>query len=218
MELLMLAPDDYCQTGDTDPIAFYRFPLIGRLYRHRVARCVSLLPSGKRVLEIGYGSGVSFLNLGQKFGEIHGIDIHNHPGDVVASFARTGLRLHLKQGGILRLPYEDESFDAALAISVHEHLTVDQQQVAFGEVRRILRPGAAYVVGVPGFNFLMAAAFRVLGCRIREHHFSSETDVLAAMNRAFIVDRTMYSPSRWPKSLTSYVCIRGWKPRGADSQ
>jgi ubiquinone/menaquinone biosynthesis C-methylase UbiE len=211
MELQMLAAGEYSWTSEADPIRYYRLPIVGRLFQRRVSRCVALLPPGKRVVELGYGSGVSFLNLGQRFEEIHGIDLHDHADDVARSFSSTTLTLRLRQGSIAKLPYEDGSFDAALAISIHEEIPLDQQETAFAEVHRVLRPGGCYVVGVPGVNFLMNAALYLLGCNIRKYHVSTDAQVLAAMSRRFNVDTIQFLPAFWPKSLTTYVCIRGWK-------
>jgi len=211
VQLQMLARERYVPTGESDPVACYHLPLLGRLYRRRVARCIDLLPPGQRVLEVGYGSGVSFLSLAEKYEEIHGIDLHNRPGDVARSFADTPLALHLRQGSILDLPCPERSFDAVLAVSIHEHLEPRDQERAFAEVHRVLRPGGGYVVGVPGLNPLMTAAFLALGYRIQEHHLSSEKRVLAAMAERFHIDRTVFQPRWWPRSLTWYACARGWK-------
>ena len=211
MDLQMLAAGEYSWTGEADPIRYYRLPLIGRLFQRRVARCVALLPRGKRVLELGYGSGVSFLNLAERYDEIHGIDLHDRASEVERSFSENGLTLKLRQGSIAKLPYEDESFDAALAISIHEELPLRQQEEAFAEVHRVLRPGGCYVVGVPGVNILMNAALYMLGCNIAKYHVTAEADVIATMRRRFNVDTTQFLPAFWPQSLTTYVCIRGWK-------
>lgn len=211
MQLQMLAADEYWRTSEADPIRFYRLPLVGRLYAKRVTETVALLPKGRRVLEIGYGSGVSFLNLAQKFDEIHGIDLHEYPAEVARSFEQTGLKLRLKQGTIEELPYEDDSFDAALAISIHEEIRPDQQERAFAEVQRVVRPGGCYVVGVPGVNAMMTLAFYCLGCNIRKWHVTTEKQVLAAMSQRFDVDVARYSPGFWPKALTTYVRLRGQK-------
>jgi SAM-dependent methyltransferase len=211
MDLQMLAAGEYSWTGEADPIRYYRLPLIGRLFQRRVARCIALLPAGKRVLELGYGSGVSFLNLAERYEEIHGIDLHDRASEVERSFSKNGLTLKLRQGSIAKLPYEDGSFDAALAISIHEELPFHQQEDAFAEVHRVLRPGGCYVVGVPGVNVLMNAALYMLGCNIGKYHVTTEADVIAAMRRRFNVDTTQFLPAFWPKSLTTYVCIRGWK-------
>ena len=155
--------------------------------------------------------GVSFLSLARKFDEIHGIDPHDQSENVSATFAERRLNLHLRQGSVLRLPYADGAFDAALAVSIHEHLQPEQQPIAFAEVRRVLAPGACYVVGVPGMNPVMTAAFLALGWNIHEHHFCSEKQVLGAMNTALDVDVLHYWPAILPKPITAYVCARGWK-------
>ena len=211
MELQMLAAGEYSWTGEADPIRYYRLPLVGRLFQRRVARCIALLPRGKRVLELGYGSGVSFLNLAERYEEIHGIDLHDRASEVERSFSENGLRLRLRKGSIAKLPYEDGSFDAALAISIHEELPLHQQEAAFAEVHRVLRPGGCYVVGVPGVNILMNAALYMLGCNIGKYHVTTEEEVIAAMSRRFNIDTRQFLPAFWPKSLTTYVCVRGWK-------
>ena len=211
MELQMLAPGSYAWTSDADPIRYYRLPLVGRPFRNRITRTVALLPAGDRVLEIGYGSGVSFLNLAQKFREIYGLDLHDRADDVAESLAGKNLKLNLKQGSIVNLPYGSESFDAVVAISIHEELPPDQQETAFAEVRRVLRPGGCYVVGVPGVNFMMNTALRLLGCPIGRYHVTTERMILKLMRNRFDVDATVYAPKWWPKSLTTYVSIRGWK-------
>lgn len=212
MALQMLAPHEYCQTQEVvDPIRLYQVPLLGPLYRARVTRTLGLLPAGKRVLEIGYGSGVSFLSLAEKFDEIHGVDLHGRQDNVYRSFTGRTLNLHLRKGNILELPYDDETFDAALTISVHEHLRVEDQDPAFAEVQRVLRRGGVYVMGVPGFNWMMTTAFFLLGYNIYRHHLSTEREVLGAMRRAFDIDASVYSPRFWPKSMTSYVSARGIK-------
>jgi ubiquinone/menaquinone biosynthesis C-methylase UbiE len=211
MSLQMMPIAAYYQHTD-DPIKFYRTPVFGRLYRRRVARCLELLPPGQRVLEIGYGSGVSFLNLAQKFDQIHGIDLHDHADDVAHSFASSNLDLHLRRGNVLNLPFADATFDSAVAISIHEHLQPAEQRQAFGEVRRVLKPGGSYVVGVPGMNLLMTVGLRMLGCDIHQTHFSSETQVLAAMRDHFDVDATRYQRLCGLKRCTMYLSMRGRKP------
>lgn len=207
----MLAAEQYAWTGEADPIRYYHLPFIGRLFRRRVSRCVALLPRGHRVLEIGYGSGVSFLNLAERFDELHGIDLHAHANSVAEAFAARPMRLVLRQGDATALPYPDSFFDAALAISIHEELAADRQAAAFAEVRRVLRPGGCYVVGVPGVNILMNTALTVLGCNAKQYHVTTNDQVVRAMSAELDVDTLQYSPQYWPRALTTYVCIRGWK-------
>lgn len=210
VNLQMLAPSQYVWMKE-DPTRYYYVPVLGWLYRNRIIRCLSLLPEGNKILEVGYGSGVSFLNLGDKYKHIHGIDLHDRNHEVHESFRHTDLHLNLQQGNVFSLPYEDDTFDSALAISIHEHLKPEDQKVAFSEILRVLKPGGCYVVGVPGFNIFMLAAFGLMGWNIRKYHLSTEKQVLASMHDQFAVDTTMYHPSLFPRSMTTYLCIRGWK-------
>ena len=122
-----------------------------------------------------------------------------------------GDKLRLQQGNILDLPFADGFFDAVLAISLHEHLQPDEQAAAFNEVRRVVRPGGCYVVGVPGVNRMMTAAFCALRFPIEEHHFSTEGHVLREMRRVFDVDVSKRWPLPWPGAITMYLYCRGWK-------
>ena len=73
--LKLLACQRYTSVMPTDPIRFYYYPIIGRLYRKRVEMCLGELSGGEKILEVGYGSGLTFLNLTQRYREIHGIDL-----------------------------------------------------------------------------------------------------------------------------------------------
>ncbi|MEI9951392.1 MAG: hypothetical protein WDO74_21065 [Pseudomonadota bacterium] len=48
------------KNGPTDPIEYYRKPMVGRLFLERINRGLSLLPNRRfaRALEIGFGAGV----------------------------------------------------------------------------------------------------------------------------------------------------------------
>ena len=80
------------------------------------------------------------------------------------------------------MPYRDNYFDTVLLISILEHLKPFEQIQAFREIRRILRPGGQAIYGVPIERGFMVFMFRLLGCNIRGHHFSTEKDVFNAAN------------------------------------
>ncbi|HEX7663811.1 MAG TPA: hypothetical protein VF407_04850, partial [Polyangiaceae bacterium] len=54
---------DLPKNGPTDPILFYRRPVVGWLYRERINLGLRLLPTKKfeSVLEVGYGAGAVLL-------------------------------------------------------------------------------------------------------------------------------------------------------------
>ncbi len=192
MTKLIMLPSShhYAANPGSDPLRFYYFPFLGALYRARVEKCLTLLPGGKRILEVGFGSGVTFLNLARLYSEINGIDLHADCAAVSECFSRQGVIARLVNGSITAAPYPDAHFDAVLCISVLEHLRHDELDAACREIRRVLCPGGVMVYGVPVERPLMAASFRLLGYNIREHHFSTEKDVFLAAKRYLTPDRT----------------------------
>jgi ubiquinone/menaquinone biosynthesis C-methylase UbiE len=194
-KLKLLKKDQYPKPEKSDPLPFYYWPVIGKLYRERVELCLNALPFGGRVLEVGFGSGLLFPSLKERFDEIHGIDLNADVTGTQAAFDRLGIPTCLKKGDILDLPYEDHFFDAVLCISILEHLQPDSLLRAMDEIKRVLKPSGDLVYGVPVERPLMVMMFRVLGYAIRNHHFSTEKDVArAAAARLKNVSTSVYTP------------------------
>jgi len=183
VKLNLLPRDQYRGVNGDDPIRFYYWPVLGRMYRKRVELCLAECTGGERVLEIGFGSGITFLNLAQTYREIHGLDLTAEVQRVSEVFAARGIQTDLRRGDVLAMPYLDNHFDTVLLISILEHLKPAEQAIAFSEIRRVLRPGGQVVYGVPIERPLMVFMFRRLGFDIREHHFSTEKNVREAAGR-----------------------------------
>jgi len=131
-------------------------------------------------LEVGFGSGITFLNLSEMYEEIHGLDLNASVEQVSDLFNKKNIRTNLRNGSVLSMPYEDNYFDTVLLISILEHLKPSEQMQAFNEINRVLKPGGQVVYGVPIERTFMVFMFRLLGYNIREHHFSTEKDVFDA--------------------------------------
>jgi ubiquinone/menaquinone biosynthesis C-methylase UbiE len=170
IRLQLLPLQRYVGVDEKDPIKFYRLPVIGRMYQRRIELCLEQLTGGQSVLEVGFGSGVSFLNLSQLYQEIHGLDLTADVLQVSEMFANLGVQTELRNGSVLEMPYPDQSFDAVLLISILEHLQPQEQIIAFREIWRVLKPGGQVVYGVPVERPLMVFLFRLLGTDIRQHH------------------------------------------------
>ncbi len=179
-KLRMLPLEEYAGVNRDDPIRFYKLPVIGGMYRRRVELCLGECTGGQRVLEVGFGSGLTFLNLHEMYEEIHGLDLTASAAEVEAVFRARAVITHLVNGDVLDMPYADNFFDTVLLISILEHLKPEMQVAAFSELCRVLRPGGQVVYGVPVERPLMALMFRCLGYNIRDHHFSTEEDVADA--------------------------------------
>ncbi len=166
------------KSGPTDPIEFYRRPLLGYLFRERINMGLRLLGGDRfdRVLEVGFGAGAVLFALAPAARELYGIDLDADPEQARAVVARRGVRADLRNGNVYELPYEDAFFDLVVSYSVFEHL--HEYQRALGEVARVLRPGGRFLLGMPAVNKLMEWGFRAIGFRgIGDHHVATPADV-----------------------------------------
>jgi ubiquinone/menaquinone biosynthesis C-methylase UbiE len=184
-KLHMLPREEYVGVAIGDPIRFYYWPVIGKMYRRRVELSLAECSGGERILEVGFGSGVTFMNLHERYKEIYGLDLTSKVEEVKAVFEAKGIKTLLQNGNVLQMPFLDNFFDTVLLISILEHLRPDQQLKAFQEIWRVLKPGGQAVYGVPIERPLMTFLFRLLGYDIRKHHHSTEKDVEAAARKVF---------------------------------
>jgi ubiquinone/menaquinone biosynthesis C-methylase UbiE len=95
-----------------------------------------------RVLEVGVGTGQSFVHYPQ-VAELVGIE----PSEPMLRRARsraaaTGREVTLVQAPAEQLPFEDESFDTVVTMAVL--CTVDDPEQSLREIRRVLRAGGRF--------------------------------------------------------------------------
>jgi ubiquinone/menaquinone biosynthesis C-methylase UbiE len=135
--------------------------LVGRFLGNRMARgnvydaqwTVSLLDiqPHHRVLEIGFGPGVSTQMAGDKASEgfVAGID-HSRTMVQAASQRNAGAirsgRMELKHGEASSLPYSDESFDTAF--SLHSIYFWPNPLNCLRELRRVLKPDGLLAITI----------------------------------------------------------------------
>ena len=185
VKLKLLKKEDYLSDEEHDPIRFYFLPLIGWMYRRRVELCLAECTGGTRVLDVGFGSGVNFLNLNELYEEIHGLDLTARAAQIADKFQKLGIHTDLRKGNVLKMPYPDNFFDTVLLVSILEHIKPDEQLAAFREINRVLKSSGQVIYGVPVEQPFMVFSFRLLGVNIRDHHFSTEEDVAYAANKVF---------------------------------
>jgi len=186
-KLKLLPREEYkgINVNDEDPIHYYYWPILGKMYQRRVELCLAECRGGERILEIGYGNGLTFINLNEMYAEIHGLDLKTNAAEIASIFEMHGIRTYLKQGTVFQLPYQEGYFDSVLLISILEHIKPNELKKAFQEIRRVLKPGGQMVYGVPVERPFMVAMFRLLGHDIRQSHFSSEKQIATAANELF---------------------------------
>ncbi len=112
-----------------------------------LAALLRLLGTGDgRCLDVGCGTGVATTVAAELGWSAVGVDVS---AELLAVAQVRGL--DVVEGSAHSLPFEDESFDAA--ISVWTHTDVGDFRAAVAEVTRVLRPGApfVYIGGHPCF-------------------------------------------------------------------
>jgi SAM-dependent methyltransferase len=187
-----------------DPLIFYHRPLVGSLYRKRIAQALSLLtPPYESILEIGYGSGVLMPTLSTISKSVSGIDLNADPRKVTSRLRRMGVNVSLSKGDIVMAGYPDASFDLIVAISIFEH--VPDLKMVLDKVFRLLRDGGHLLVGMPRVDSLMNMLFHLIGYHdIKAHHFNDHAQFLLAADKMFRLEGFRRIPEYLPLSWGLY--------------
>jgi ubiquinone/menaquinone biosynthesis C-methylase UbiE len=106
--------------------------------------------AGERILEIGPGTGYYTLDLADWVGHEGSVEIFDLQQEMLDHTIRRARERGLwnvnpTQGDAQELPYEDDSFDAAILVTVLGE--IPDQEAALREIARVLRPGGRLVVG-----------------------------------------------------------------------
>jgi SAM-dependent methyltransferase len=184
VELTRQMLDGLPKNGPTDPIEYYRRPLVGRLFRNRINMGLRMLESRRydRALEVGYGAGAVLLALAPAVRELHGVDLDALPDPVTRLLSERGFSAQLAQGNVYELPYGDGAFDLVVCFSVFEHLHEFERGLA--QVTRVLRPGGQFLLGMPAVNRMMEAGFRAIGFKgINDHHVTTPKAVSGSFDK-----------------------------------
>ena len=177
--------DGMPKSGPTDPIEFYRRPLVGWLFRERINLGLRMLGDRRyaNALEVGYAAGALQLVLARGVDDLHGIDIDADPDEVVRFLEAREVQSTLVRGSVLDLPYPDGHFELVVCFSVIEHLREYRQ--ALKEMARVLTPTGRLLLGMPSVNRGMELAFRAIGFKgIEDHHVTTPVEVEQAFSAA----------------------------------
>jgi SAM-dependent methyltransferase len=107
------------------------------------------LPADARILDIGTSTGTNLRMLRDLgFSRYEGLDMSD---EAVRWGADKGYG-KVTRGDACALPFPNANFDLVLATDIIEH--VDDDVLALGEMRRVLKPGGRVLVTVPAFPIL----------------------------------------------------------------
>jgi ubiquinone/menaquinone biosynthesis C-methylase UbiE len=123
-------------------------------YRHHTIFRAELEGLARRwrrgqLLNVGCGHGADFIPFKDTF-ELHGIDFSTGMLRQAEKFAaKYGLTARLVEADARQLPFDEASFDFAIAVAVYHHLEIgDDRLRALTELYRVLRPGGEAFITV----------------------------------------------------------------------
>lgn len=102
--------------------------------------------NGKRVLDIGFGTGDILLSLAKEGADCYGIEVVDTAIEILQSVSP--YNLHLSKNDANCLPFKNGYFDIVVCSHVLEHLNNPQKTLV--EISRVLKKGCFAIIGVPG--------------------------------------------------------------------
>ncbi len=169
-------------------------PLRALLQRHYEARLLERLGGrleGKRVLEVGCGSGVGTQIIFERFGarEVYAFDLD--PDMVALARRRLSMcrpdRLNLSVGNVTAIEAEDGAFDAVFDFGIIHHVPVWQRAVS--EIRRVLKPGGKFFFEEVTSHALNRWSYRTFLDHPKENRFSGEEFITELEQQGIMVEK-----------------------------
>jgi ubiquinone/menaquinone biosynthesis C-methylase UbiE len=100
---------------------------------------------GDNVLELGAGPGATTDELRRRAARVTSLE-YDHKFAVGLGKRFRDTNVGVLRGDAASLPFPDESFSSVIAVLVLHHLkSPEQQERAFAEIHRVLRPGGAFL-------------------------------------------------------------------------
>ena len=159
------------RTGPVDHADWNYRPMLGYIQRARFRLALDLLATARprRLLEIGYGSGIFLRALAERADHILGVDTHPFAAEVAAVLSRHGVDARLMRAKAEAIPLGIAQVDCVIAVSALEF--VDDLDGVCREVKRVLKPDGYFVVVTPGHSPLADAGLRMLTGAIANRDF-----------------------------------------------
>ena len=124
-----------------------RLPL-WRYIRRGHLRNVRLAP-GQRLLDVGFGTGITLAVLKRQYGntvDLYGIEPSENMKRQAEALLRNQTNVHLQVGVAEKLPFTNNFFDYVTCSLVMHHLPRAAKLQALQEIRRALKPGGVLVL------------------------------------------------------------------------
>lgn len=102
----------------------------------------------EKILDIGCGDGIWYLELLKKGISVAGLDTSSHDLNKLLERAKMlNLKPEIMRADAQKMPFADNTFDKIYSISTFEHIKDDEN--VFGEAKRVSKPNGLMVISVP---------------------------------------------------------------------
>ena len=206
-QVALLPSASLVKTSALDQAAWnYQGGVLSAIQRKRFALAARLLGGGHGdLLEIGYGSGVFMPELAQHCDRLYGVDVHDHADAVAGALDAEGVVARLEMAPAEQLRFDDDRFDALVAVSSLEF--VDDVEQSVTEMARVVRPDGVVVVITPGYSPIVDLGLRVLSGERAEDTFQGRRqEVIPALVDHFRVERSRRFPAVGTWLYTALRC------------
>lgn len=110
------------------------------------------LIEGKKVLDIGCGTGLMCNSAAEKGYDVTGIDLEKEGIEIARKNAPKNRRTYFVVGDFLKYNFKEGSFDSVIITDVLEHVKNDGEMLR--KIFKVLKKGGVLVLTVPAFEFL----------------------------------------------------------------
>ena len=202
--LRLLPKEALLKTGSVDHADWNFKPILGWIQRLRFKLIIALMPQHlvDRILEVGYGSGLFMPELIERCQELYGIDIHPMHQEVTDRLENFHVTAHLFSGSAEAMPFEDQFFDGAIAISSLEF--VDNVKSACQELQRVIKPGGYLVLVTPGHSPIVDFGLKVLTGESAKKDYDERRQLLIP---TLLQHFTVEKKRTFPPIGSSFICL-----------
>jgi len=200
--------DELCITGLSDPARFYYHPILKYPFLKRLELLSNLFSrKGSSVLDIGYGSGIFFLELSNRFNKLFGIDLHDRHDTVEKMLTQHDIAANLITADVSNIPYPNNTFDCVFSLSTLEH--VNDLPKALREICRVLKDSGEAILGFPSDNLIMRLLHYVFdSTSYSDLHISDEKRIINEIKNVFKIEKLLTFPFIFPPRLAFYIGCR----------